>query len=83
MIFINQAPKGITIQIFLYYVLIIIMQYILDVPDLSLLGGVGVMGGVDGVGSGMVVVGSGVGVVEGGVTHSRPSASKRVISAAE
>jgi hypothetical protein len=58
----------------------------LDVPDLSLRGGVGAIGGWDGVGSGMVVsgcVGSGVGVVVGGVTQSRPAASKRVIWAAE
>ena len=57
---------------------------ILDIPDLSLLGGVGVIGGWDGVGSGMVVsgcVGTGVGVVIGGVTQFRPSASKTVISA--
>ena len=58
----------------------------LDVPDLSRWGGVGVIGGWDGVGSGMVVsgsVGTGVGVVVGGVTHSRPAASKRLISAVE
>ena len=59
---------------------------ILDIPDLSLLGGVGVIGGWDGVGSGMVVsgcVGTVVGVVVGGVTQFRPSASKMVISAVE
>ena len=40
----------------------------------------------DGVGDGIVVsgsVGSGVGVVVGGRTHSRPAASKRLISAVE
>ena len=62
-----------------------ILSYItLDIPDLSLWGGVGVMVGVDGVGSGVVVsgcVGTGVGVVVGGVTQFRPSASKMVISA--
>ena len=54
------------------------------VPDLSLL--VGVIGGWDGVGSGIVVsgcVGTGVGVVVGGSIHSRPAASRRVISAVE
>ena len=58
---------------------------ILDIPDLSLLGGVGVIGGWDGIGSGMVVsgcVGTVVGVVIGGVvTQFRPSASKMVILA--
>ena len=47
---------------------------IIDLPDFSLRGGVGVMGGWDGVGSGMVVsgcVGTGLGVVvRGGVTQS-------------
>ena len=58
----------------------------LDVPDLSLWGGVGVIVTWDGVGSGIVVtacVGTGVGVVVGGMMHSRPAASKRVISAVE
>ena len=49
---------------------------IIDLPDFSLWGGVGVMGGWDGVGSGMVVsgcVGTGLGVVVGGgVTQSLP-----------